>query len=151
MNALRHAPGQLIYQLVNSMTRMTTRGQVLSSYLLDTTCVYLKTCSTWLTPRVFLLPELREGLCFLQACSIFCMLPFNWAMSVRPEMAWQSWWFLPVKHVFGEIFQEDIIMKTPPTTLLELFCEYSRQFSFIPKSIIEPDEKFKNTAHACMG
>ena len=41
--------------------------------------------------------------------------------------------------MFGEIFEGETLVRTPPTTLLQIFCELILNSLVIVKSIIDPD------------
>ena len=68
---------------------------------------------------------------FLQICqSAFACCEHYWVkndinplMLTEAKTAWQFWWNLWGKSMFGKIFEGVMFIKALPTTLLQIFCK----------------------------
>ena len=66
----------------------------------------------------------------------------NPLMLAAAKTAWQFWWNLSSKSVFGKIFEGEMLIRTLPTTLLQIFCKISFNPKVIVRSTIDPDDNF---------
>ena len=67
------------------------------------------------------------------------------------KAAWQFWWNLASKSIFGKIFEGKMLIKTLATTLLQIIDKIIFNFKVIVKSIIDPDDNFERNSWALIG
>ena len=63
--------------------------------------------------------------------------------SLQPKPAWWFWCNLLNASIVEKIFEGEMLIRTLPTTLLQIFCNISCNSKVIVKSIIDPDNNFR--------
>ena len=85
---------------------------------------------------------------------------FSWLVrgfNINPLMlkaaktTWQFLWNLSNESIVEKIFEGELLIRTLPTTLLQIFCKISCNSKVIVKSIIDPDDNFQRMSKALMG
>ena len=56
-----------------------------------------------------------------------------------------------VECIDWKIFEEEILMGTFPTTLLQIFCEIILNSHIIVKSVLDPDDNFTRSIYGLTG
>ena len=67
-----------------------------------------------------------------------------------PKAAWQFWRDLSPLSIIRKIFEGAMLIRTLPTSLLQIFCEAILNFQVIVKSVKDPCDNFKSNSHAKM-
>ena len=66
-------------------------------------------------------------------------------MLTAAKMAWQFWWNIAGKSKVGKVFDGEMLIRTLPITLLQIFCQIILNFKVIALSIIDPDDTLLNS------
>ena len=61
-------------------------------------------------------------------------------MLAAAKTAWLFWWFLSSKRNFLKIFEGEMLIKTQPTSFLQIFCEFLLNSKNVSINILGPDD-----------
>ena len=69
----------------------------------------------------------------------------------KPKTSWLFWWSLFIQGIFQEIFEGEILIITRPTTLLQIFFEFSYYSLVIFESVPKADDTIQEPLRAWLG